>query len=223
METTNQKPSHIGVGLYTLAGAARLIHAPLENVRRWASPDDSLVSRVFHPSERTITFVELMELYFIKMFRDEGVTLQTIRRASKAAAAKYDTAYPFSVKRFDTDGKSIFATLRQSTKNETLIEDLEKSQLVFVKIMRPFFRKLEYGPSAEIARFWPRSKRGRVVLDPTRKFGKPIDSETGIPTRVIVDAISAGNGQSPEVVARSLGIPLTAVNAAVAFERSLAV
>jgi uncharacterized protein (DUF433 family) len=223
MASTIEDRCHLGVGLYSLADAARLIRTPVKNIRRWASHIDGVIPRILDPAEQTITFVELMELYFIKMFRDEGVSLQTIRRASKAAAAKFDAAYPFSVKRFDTDGRAIFATLRQSTKSEFLIEDLEKGQLVFATIMRPFFRKLEYAPTSEIARFWPLSKRGRVVLDPARKFGKPIDFETGIPTRVITDALSAGAGQSPETVARWLGIPLAAVNAAVAFERSLAV
>jgi len=222
MTTATQPPSHIGVGLYSFPEAAKIIKAPPGILRRWASASDWLVARKLDPAERLITFTELMELHFIKIFRDEGVSLQTIRKTSQAAAAKFKTDYPFSVKRFDTDGRTIFATLRAAAHSVTLVEDLEKSQFVLTKIMRPFFHKLDYAGTMEVTRYWPRTKKGRVVLDPARKFGKPIDSETGVPTRAIVDALSAGGGQSPAVVARWLGIPLAAVNAAVAFERSLA-
>jgi uncharacterized protein (DUF433 family) len=164
-----------------------------------------------------------MELHFIKMFRDHGVSLQTIRIASERAAAKFHTNCPFSVKRFDTDGTSIFATLQKESSDKVVLEDIARGQYCFEKILRPFFRKLEYGRNFDLVRFWPLSKSGRVVLDPTRKFGKPIDSETGVPTQVIANALHAGGGQSPAVVARWLGIPLAAVKKAAEFERSLAV
>jgi hypothetical protein len=61
-----------------------------------------------------------------------------------------------------------------------------------------------------------------VVLDPFRKFGKPIDCETGVSTSAIYEAVLAGSGQPAPLVARWLGIPLAAVDAAVEFERTLA-
>lgn len=214
--------SHVGIGLYSYAEAARLIKESPVNVRRWTSTRDTLVPRALAASERTLTFAELMELHFIKMFRDQGVSLPTIRKASQTARQRFRADYPFSIKRFDTDGKTIFATLRDKAPGNTeLIEDLEKSQYVFGTIMKPFFRKLDYQGNLGVARYWPCSRRGRVVLDPRRKFGQPIDAATGVPTRVIADALSAGGGQSPDVVARWLGVPLVAVHAAERFERTL--
>lgn len=213
--------THLGVGLYSLAEAARIIREPVGNVRRWASVSGGLVPRILNSEEQTITFIELIELHFVKMFRAEGVSLQTIRRASRAAAARFDTAYPFAVKRFDTDGRSIFATLRSTTSNRNVLEDLERGQYVFQQIMRPFFRKLEYGTTRELVRFWPLTKRRPIVLDPKRKFGKPIDVDSGVPTEIIVSALHAGGGQSPAVVARWLGVSLRAVRAAVDFEEPL--
>jgi uncharacterized protein (DUF433 family) len=220
MTVLERQAEHIGVGLYSFPEAAQIVGEPTSTLRRWARPGDALVPRKLDPSEQTLTFVELMEMHFIKMFRDQGVSLQTIRRASRTARTRFRTDYPFSVKRFDTDGRTIFATLKGKTRSTVLIEDLEKGQYVFEKILRPFFRKLDYR-NQEIARYWPCSRHGRIVLDPARKFGKPIDAETGVPTSSIVDALSAGGGQPPEVVARWLGIPIAAVTAAVRFERSL--
>ena len=217
-----KKPSsHLGVGLYSLAEASRLVGAPASTISNWTSPEVGLVPRQLDPQEKTITFIELMELHFIKLFRKEGVSLQTIRKTSAAAAALFGTEYPFAVKRFDTDGKTVFATLVDEQSDSTLVEDLKKGQLVFETLMKPFFRKLDYHNNDAVSRFWPRDKTGRIVLDPARKFGKPIDAETGIATRVIYDAILAGNGQDRATVADWLGIPIEAVEAAVAFEQSL--
>jgi hypothetical protein len=161
-----------------------------------------------------------MELLFIKMFRDEGVSAQAIRKASQAAAKKFKTDYPFAVQRFDTDGKTIFATLVSQSTGKKLVEDLKLGQFVFEKVLKPFFRKLDYG-NFEVERYWPMEKDGRIVLDPARKFGQPIDFDTGIPTRTLYNAVIAGGGQEVKAVANWFGVPVAAVNAAVAFERSI--
>ena len=123
-----------------------------------------------------------MELHFIHMFKQEGVSLQTIRKAAKMAAHQFQQPYPFTLRRFDTDGETIFATLCHAERRRTKIEDLKHGQYVFENICRPFFKKLEYHQDDAI-RFWPLNRSGHVVLDPQRHFGKPIDSPTGVPTR----------------------------------------
>jgi hypothetical protein len=221
MSVNKKKRTHVGVGLYSLVDAARIVGAHPTRVWRWVN-EDELVPRYFSPQEKTLTFAELIEVVFIKMFRDEGVTLPTIRRASQAAAKKFHTDYPFAVKRFDTDGRSIFATLIEQSDDKVVLEDLERGQLCFETVLKPFFRKLEFNGDMEVARYWPKERAGRVVLDPARKFGRPIDSETGVSTRAIYDAFTAGTGQEVNVVADMFGIPVAAVHAAVDFERSLA-
>jgi DNA-binding transcriptional MerR regulator len=213
--------SHLGVGLYSFAEAARLIGVHPRRIHRWLSEPD-LAPMVFERSEHTITFQQLMELHFIKMFREAGVSLNVIRRASVEAAKKFDSAYPFSVKRFDTDGHRIFATLIEQGGKKPVLEELHHGQTAFLNICKPFFKKLDYRSSKELLRYWPRHRSGRVVMDRARKFGKPIDADTGVPTAVIYDAVKAGGGQSHEDVARWLGIPIAAIRKAVDFERSLA-
>jgi hypothetical protein len=214
-------PTHLGVGLYGPREASRIIGVPPAKVQRWLR-DGRLLHRYFDTDEQTITFVELMELHFISMFRQAGVSLQTIRQVAKGAAERFETDYPFSAKRFDTDGRTIFATLIKSNHDGQLVEDLKSGQYIFDQVMRPFFRKLEYHGDEEVARFWPLEKRGRVVLDPERHFGKPIDSATGVPTHTLYAATIAGGGQDYTEVARWFDVPVSAVEAAVAYEKSLA-
>lgn len=209
--------SYIGKGAYTIADAARIVHAPYTTVRGWLH---SVVPRRFPRDIQIVSFVELMEIHFIKMFMDEGVSPRTIHAAARTAAKLFETDYPFAVKRFDTDGRDIFATLAKQDGGAETIEDLRKSQFVFKTILRPFFRKLDYNRS-EIARYWPMGKRGRVTLDPDRQFGQPIDHESGIPTKALYQATRAGKGQSSKQVASWFDIPEAAVRAAVVFEKSL--
>ena len=210
--------AHLGVGLYSIPDAARIIKSTAGNVRRWINTGNGVVTGNFAPEEHTITFLELMELHFVKLFRDEGVGLDTIRKAAKTAAKQFGTSFPFAVHRFDTDGRTIFATLLDGEKQISVIEDLKHGQYVFETIVRPFFRS---SSTHTIRRFASgRWALASVVLDPARQFGKPIDNETAVPTSALFRAAQAGD--DPVAVAKWFEVPLAAVRAAILFESSLA-
>lgn len=215
----SHEAAHLGVGLYSIADAARITGVTMSSILRWIDTEHGVIHRTLDPSEHTLTFRELMEIQFVKMFRTEGLPLQTIRKLSENAAKKFKTDYPFSSRRFDTDGKTIFATLIKKHGKGKVVEDLRHGQLVFDPIIRPFFRKLDYRSAKEVSRYWPLEKSGRVVLDPQRKFGQPIDATSGVSTRAIYEATKAGGGQDWKTVAEWFEIPAYAVEAAVAFEK----
>lgn len=216
----------IGKGFYDYPQAARLVGVETRKLKRWlgeANNSESIFLRE-SPIEGTVTFMELMELMFVGMFRREGVPLQTIRKAAQAAARRFETSHPFSVKRFDTDGKTIFATLMKSEAEKEIVEDLAKGQLVFETIIKPFFRKIEYQRTGvdDALRYWPLNRSGRVVLDPLRKFGQPIDAASGVPTAALADAVIATGTDDVAIVAKWFDVPVEAVISAVEFEKSLA-
>lgn len=222
---------YLNVGLYTFSDAGRLIGAKPSVLRRWAQEyryqdrgvvrdHAPVIQRHFGPASSTLTFLELIELLFVKVFRAEGVSMQAIRRASERASSMFNTQYPFAVKRFDTDGKRIFATLKQEADDIELIEELGKGQFAFDHVVRPLFRKLDYGV-ADALRYWPLDHGGRVVLDPRRAFGKPIDDETGVPTEALYNAMRADGGQDPSIVAEWFEVPIEAVKAADRYETEL--
>jgi uncharacterized protein (DUF433 family) len=219
--------SYLGVGLYTYPEAARIIGVKPGKLRRWVVEyryranghyrhSEPVINRYFD-DEPVLTFLEVVELLFVRLFRDEGVSMQMIRRAAERAAERYDSDYPFAVERFDTDGKHIFATLRNEADSERDIEDVARGQLAFERVVKPFFRKLEY--RGDELRLWPKDRDGRIVIDPLRQFGKPIDAETGVPTETLYLATLAGDGQSIEDVATWFDVPVEAVDAAVEYER----
>jgi uncharacterized protein (DUF433 family)/DNA-binding transcriptional MerR regulator len=225
----------IGVGLYTIPQAARLLRLHPAKLQRWAE-GYPFASKNAHPKwaplirrdlqdmegSPILTFHDLLELYMIGLFRSEGVSLQTIRAAAQNAATLFSANHPFVVQRFETDGKSIFATLQEEgvegVTKPNLLQDLLRSQMVMDSIVRPFFRQIEYC-NFEPIRWFPNGKDGRIVLDPKRSFGKPIDVKSGVPTEVLYEM--ARGGEPLEKIAKWYRIEVETVQEAVWYENSL--
>ena len=224
----------INVGLYTFQEAAKLTKTSPQELRRWlngsahkASGSEGRVksaplwkTELAESEVEGISFHDLLEVRFVQAFRKHGVSLQTIRVANEQARELFDHPYPFTCKRFQTDGRSIFATALKETGGTELL-DLAKRQYAFTKIIEPsLYRGIEFGHD-ELASHWyplPRSKA--VVLDPTIAFGKPIVTNGSVRTSILYDAFKAE--ESKQYVAKLYEVPLSAVESAIRFEERLA-
>jgi len=60
-----------------------------------------------------LSFRDLIELRFVKTFRDLGVGLTTIRDCYRRAVDEIHDDRPFSTQRFRTDGKTIFLEITE--------------------------------------------------------------------------------------------------------------
>ena len=135
---------YLGVGLYSIAEAARLVGVPPSAISDWADPEEGIVQRRLDPSEKTITFVELIELRFIQAFRKDGVSIPTIKRIATAASDRLKTDYPFGANAFRDECKSILASIVQKETDPTVLEDLRRAQSALATSMPALFKKLEY-------------------------------------------------------------------------------
>jgi uncharacterized protein (DUF433 family) len=231
--TDVQQRQCVGIGVYTLPEAARLIGANTLRVRRWLEgyrfprkygPGES--PPIFQPQlpviggHHAIGFLDLVELLFIKAFRDLEVPLPVIRKAAKKAARLWDTDHPFCLKQFLTDGRTIFSTIEDETGDRSLL-DLVKSQFAFSEVLQPFLKQLDYAQVGQgIDRWWPLGKKRPVFLDPLISFGRPVVSQGLVPTETLYHAVKA-NGSIAEV-ARWYDVRTSVVRAAIEFERKIA-
>lgn len=224
----------INVGLYTFQEASKLTNASPQELRRWlngyehktSNSEQRIKNAPLWETELAkseiegISFHDLLEVRFVQAFRKHGVSLQTIRVASKHAKELFAHPYPFTCKRFQTDGRSIFATALEES-GETELLDLAKRQFAFTKIIEPsLYRGIEFG-NDELASHWyplPRSKA--VVLDPTIAFGKPIVTNGSVRTSTLYDAFKAEKNK--QYVAKLYEVPVSSIDAAIRFEESLA-
>ena len=105
------------------------------------------------------------------------MSLQTIRVASEQAREIFNHPYPFTCKRFQTDGRTIFATAIEKTGEKQLL-DLVKKQFAFTKIIEPsLYRGIEFGHD-DLASHWyplPRSKAVVRNNDPATLFRQALN------------------------------------------------
>ena len=217
------------MGVYSVPEAARLTGVSSSRIRRWlrgysftsggsAKTSPPLWQRQLGSEDSLVlSFRDLLEVRFVDAFRRHRVSWKSIRVAAECAAQIVRDSYPFSTRRFKTDGRSIFAEILQETGDESLL-DLVKSQYEFKTIVEPFlFEGLEFSAlGIEPVRWWPLGRERRVVIDPERSFGQPIVDPESVPTSVLARAFRAEG--SIQAVARWYEVDLKSVEDALEFE-----
>lgn len=212
--TTIRIEPGLGTGVYDYSTAAALLHVSPAQVRGWAEgyvrPMRNRSEPVLQskPLPGILTFYDLIELVFVKKYRDAGVKLSTIKKTAAFLAEELRTPYPLADCRLETDGVQL---LREQEKRLVNVAD---SQTV-LEIVRELFKDIEFKDCLP-DRWWPMGRDGRVVISPHKAFGQPVDCEYGTRTDIIYATYKAE--EDVEAVATWYEISKEAVNAAIRFE-----
>lgn len=218
----------VGIGLYTLAEAGRLVHVAPSTISRWLRGHDA-GGRRYEPLWHSqvdlgedglfLGFRDLQEVRVVAAFIARGLSPQRVRQAIGLARDLVGDERPLSTKRFRTDGRSLFLQMVEED-GQTKLIDLFKRQFAFREIIEQSLTNLEYDDGGSPSLWWPLGRGGSVVVDPARSFGQPIEAETSIPTATLAAAAKAEGSQ--QAAARAWGVPLRSVRRAVAFEDHMA-
>ena len=168
--------------------------------------------------DRAISFLDLIELFVAGQLRVHGVALQTLRKVHKRLESDLRTKHPFCRREILSDGRRVFILGLDELGREEMIDVLSR-QRVFVSVLEPFLKRIDYDCATLMARKW--SIADKILVDPANCLGKPIVEEIGIRTAILAGAYEA-NGRDPDVVADWYGVLPSHVMAAVEFEKSLA-
>ncbi|VWC50629.1 DUF433 domain-containing protein [Burkholderia lata] len=216
-----------GIGLFTLKEVERLTGAEAREVSRWlfgytfkdGSSPPLWTTQLAELDEKVIGFRDLLELRVVKAFRNHSVSLRVIRAAIENAKSIFGD-YPFTANRFLTDGKTVFYEALKEH-GEVELTDLVKRQLVFEHIVRPeLYAGIEFAADGQAKRWFPLKRSSAVVLDPEISFGKPVLTEYGVRTDLVAETYKTE--KSKKMTASLYGIPLSAVDAAIRYERLVA-
>lgn len=196
---------------YTAAYAGRLIGLKPDRVRRWlkgyeyryAWPEDKspqiirkkpVIKR--HEAMRSpyASFLDLIDLLFVKQFLNNGISLQKIRKALKEAESIVHEHH-YAQRCFFTDGREIYLQIKASNGNaEALLQLLSGGQWVIAEIIKQLAIQIEFHKETGFAERWyPLGKSKQVVIDPNICFGSPTIIGTGIQTDNIFDLYQAEN------------------------------
>lgn len=231
MDAQATNGSLLGVGIYTVGDAARLVDVPAARIRRWMLGRDRIYNgeRVFDaPLWRSalpdvdgvlhLSFRDLIELRMVDRFRAQHLSMHYLRKVVIAARELIGDNHPFSTSRFKSDGKRLYLEILHSTNEPELIEVLS-GQHAFHSIISVGLRDVEFDDG--FASLWrPEGGRGDVVLDPERSFGQPVLQDTGVPTATI--KLIFDSGRTTKQISQDFEIAERAVRSAIAFEERLA-
>jgi len=227
----HQDAPALGTGFYTVPEAARLLKIRPLSIRRWLSgysythgEETVHMPPLWKPqlpsydNHIELGFRDLIELRIIKSFLDAGLSLITVRNCLDYARECANDERPFSTRRFQTDGRTIFLESARRTGEEELL-DLKSHQYVIKKVIDRTFKDLDLSEHI-VTRWRPLDGKQSIVVDPARAFGQPITNSYGVPTVVLAEAVTVEG--SFERVSRLYDVSIGAIKDAVKFEQSLA-
>src|SRR5438093_723835 len=197
----------LGIGLYTVEEAARLLAVHPSTLRRWLvgysyplkdrtrGQQPSVVAAGRRPvsDPKVVTFLDLAELLVIKGFRSHGIPLQQVRVAAEEGSRIFGTPHPLAALHVVTDGRRIFAETQSRSGSPEMVSLTEGGQYVFVDAVEANLRDLDFDPTTGMAsKWWPRGRGGLVVIDPRVGFGTPQIAEAAVPTSAVYELVEAG-------------------------------
>ena len=222
--------SSLGIGVYSVPEAARMIGMSNQSLYRWLRGyewrDREGIDRKSYPLWKPqhkisddgvfLGFRDLVEARVVNALVSKGVSLQTVRICLDRAQEIIGSKHPLSTKLFKTDGKGIVLEITEGVEEPELI-NLKTRQGVFNTVVAPSLSGLEFDEQA--ARRWLLNSRKTVVADPLKAFGQPVLDEYGITTSALFNAVKAEG--SVELVAELYEIKKSAVQDAILYESQL--
>lgn len=178
-------------GFYTASEASRLLGlTSTTKVHSWLGHTNSKPTLVKQYKEtRDVGFWDLMEIRFVNYFRNQGVSLQHLRKVAAKARTQFNVQHPFALSniKYKTDRKQIFREINSDEK-DTQLEEMLTGQLSFYEIVEEFLAEgVVFDPSSHLAKKWlPKPKLNpNVILDPLIAHGQPSIEPIKVPTKAL--------------------------------------
>jgi len=210
---------------YSISVTSRLTGINKWSVSRWlrgykyaGGEQRPVVKSKIPPVLPYASFLDLIDLLFVKMFLDRSFSLQRVRKALDDARDHLQTPH-FARSNFFTSGRDIILQLP----DDDYVALLRDGQRVIGEITRRFYDKLDFEEVTKhgfVCRWYPRGKDGLIVIDPQIAFGRPTILGYSVATSNIYD-LYLGEKKQIEPVSEWFDIPAPMIQTAVHFEHSL--
>lgn len=183
---------------YRLVDASKYSGAPTQTISYWYRQGENLAAALgSREPGAALSYLQLVEVAFVKTFRDAGVSLQRLRRAREFIAQRFATDFPFARFDFQTDGYHVFMELDEA-EPELGLEKLyvaadSGAQTGWPLIVKQRFRQFDYVDldGTSLAVIWhPSEAQPDVIIDARKSFGAP--TVHGVPTWALAGRAVAG-------------------------------
>jgi hypothetical protein len=219
-------------GIYSVKDAATLTHVPARQIRGWLegyaqSKGRPTAGPILHrqhqavEGELALGFLDLLEVAFLGRIvqaaasQGRAPSWRAIRAAAHTARTKFGTHHPFATRRMHSDGRTIFLEAQRETGDAALYDLVADNFAIYDVVASSFIATIEY--DGETPRRWtPDSRFRRILIDPCRAFGRPIEIVSTTPTETLFDAWRAEQSNAAKIAAY-YGTDEDGVNQAVGF------
>lgn len=222
----------LGRGIYSISRAALLAGVSSGNARRWvlgySTPTGETHSGVIAPDlpsmdhHVSLSFLNLVELKLLARFKNEGLSLQKVRKAVEYLQTMHDVAHPLAWSKLSTDGRDVFVWVERGHGDDVVIQATGRriGNCVIEKVVQPYFHDIDFSRETNLAERWfPAGRDVPIVVDPRVSFGEPVVEGTRIGTGLLYDRITAGD--DIEMVAHWYSLQAEEVEEARKFEANL--
>jgi len=214
--------------LYTIADAGRVVRINPATLRTWAlgrsyptrsgQKSWSPLIRAADHKRGLLSFVNLVEVHVLSTLRGKQVRVERIRSATKFIRDEVGTAHPLADVDVHTDCVDIYVEYLGRLIN------ISSAQATLRPLVERYLERVERDEKGLASRLFPitrddGSNARSVVIDPGRRFGRPILESTNLETAIVADRFFAGD--STAVLASDFGIEEAKVEEAIRFESQL--
>ncbi len=205
---------------YRVVDAARYAGVTPQTAANWHYRDIAARRAVLPSKEprQHLSYLQLIELGIVAVFRKWEVPLESIRRTREYMAQTFNSEFPFAEYRFKTDGFHLLLNLINIVpefKHDDLIVADKGGQLGWASMMEDKLLQFDYDMQYELAlRWFVAGRHSQVVIDPRVAFGAP--TVNGIATWVLKGRYKAG--ETLLDIEEDFGVTAEQINDALNFE-----
>ena len=163
--------------------------------------------------EVALTFLDLVSLRLIAVYRSYGIRPQELREAHDRLQDARGWSHPFAMEPMWISGRHIY--VRESNKPVAPTRTWQAA-LDFIELYVGPVHHLAFDDDKQAEAWEPENG---IVLDPKVSFGEPCLKGTRIATQVLWALKAAGD--PPERIAQAYQVPVAQVRAALDWERRL--
>lgn len=176
-----------GLGVYTLAEAARYARMPQLTLNRWffggGERQPLREAGIAADAGKRITFVDFVEALAIRSLRaDHNVSLQKIKEAIRNSREKYGIDHPFAHREHRTVlvGKDLHIFLKEDQENPVGLTGKDLGQKSMKPCIEAYMKDLEFDEQGLARLYRAYAWNGQdVVMNPKLHFGEPVLATCG--------------------------------------------
>jgi hypothetical protein len=189
--------------IYRIAEAAPLVGISTARLLGWARHPDGPCSRDAHPSVGllSIGFRGLLEAAVASALVAQRLTASELRTVVRAARDVFQDCHPLATAKFLDEG-------------EELVDAVLPGRTLGRRFIRPAgFGAVDHDGNGAPVRWWPRGRRGGLLVDPLQCSGRLVDAASFVPVHLL--AIAAETEGSVEKAAACWQVDVASVRNAV--------